>query len=151
MVIVSILGEALPTPCCISSRLARSVGLNLTLQDFQNVSNRTPFLADFKPSGKYVMEDLHAVGGTPAVIKMLIEAGMFDGSCADGLSKIRQKQRLPCLHLANELCSRCGANQGYQSHQILRGAGMKGAQLPRSRARKGCDSPVPPVSMIPKN
>jgi dihydroxy-acid dehydratase len=61
--------------------IARSVGVPLTVGDFQNVSNRVPLLADFKPSGRFVMEDLHAVGGTPAVIKMLIEAGLLNGGC----------------------------------------------------------------------
>jgi dihydroxy-acid dehydratase len=61
--------------------MARSVGLQLELADFQAVSDRTPMLADFKPSGKYVMEDLHEIGGVPAVMKMLLEAGMIDGSC----------------------------------------------------------------------
>jgi len=61
--------------------MARAVGVSLTLDDFQRVSDKTPLLADFKPSGKYVMEDLHKVGGTPAVMKFLLGAGMLDGSC----------------------------------------------------------------------
>jgi dihydroxy-acid dehydratase len=61
--------------------IARSVGIPLQLADFQAVSDRTPLLADFKPSGKYVMEDLHQVGGVPAVMKLLLEAGMIDGDC----------------------------------------------------------------------
>jgi dihydroxy-acid dehydratase len=61
--------------------MARSVDVPLTIDDFQEVSDRTPYLADLKPSGKYVQEDLHRVGGTPAVMKMLLEAGMIDGSC----------------------------------------------------------------------
>jgi dihydroxy-acid dehydratase len=61
--------------------MARSVDVTLTLDDFQRVSDRTPLLADFKPSGLYVMEDLHAVGGIPAVIKMLLDEGMLEGSC----------------------------------------------------------------------
>ncbi|KAK9451712.1 dihydroxy-acid/6-phosphogluconate dehydratase [Limtongia smithiae] len=60
--------------------IAHSVGLKLTLEDFQAVSDRTPMLADFKPSGKYVMADLLALGGTPAVIKFLINEGVIDGS-----------------------------------------------------------------------
>ena len=59
--------------------MARSVGIDLTLDDFQAVSDRTPFLADLKPSGMYVMEDLHNVGGVPAVFKMLLDAGMLNG------------------------------------------------------------------------
>lgn len=61
--------------------IARSVGVNLTLDDFQKVSDQVPFLADLKPSGKYVMEDLHKVGGTPAVIRYLLELGYLDGDC----------------------------------------------------------------------
>lgn len=61
--------------------MARAVGVKLTLQDFQEVSNRTPFLADLKPSGKFVMEDLHHVGGVPAVMKMLLDAGYLHGDC----------------------------------------------------------------------
>jgi dihydroxy-acid dehydratase len=61
--------------------MARSVGVDLTIDDFQAVSDRVPYLADLKPSGRYVMEDLHAVGGTPAVLKLLLDHGAVDGSC----------------------------------------------------------------------
>jgi dihydroxy-acid dehydratase len=61
--------------------MARAVDVPLSLEDFQEVSDRIPFLADLKPSGKYVMEDLHAVGGTPAVMKLLLEAGLLEGGC----------------------------------------------------------------------
>jgi dihydroxy-acid dehydratase len=61
--------------------MARSVDIPLTLEDFQAVSDRIPFLADLKPSGKYVQEDLHAVGGTPAVMKFLLENGLLNGDC----------------------------------------------------------------------
>ncbi|MGA9033345.1 MAG: dihydroxy-acid dehydratase [Sulfuricaulis sp.] len=61
--------------------MARAVGVPLTIEDFQTVSKRVPFLADLKPSGKYVMEDLHNVGGTPAVMKYLLEKDFIDGEC----------------------------------------------------------------------
>jgi dihydroxy-acid dehydratase len=61
--------------------IARTAGVPLDLDDFQRVSDRIPFLADLKPSGRFVQEDLHAVGGTPAVMKYLLEAGLLDGSC----------------------------------------------------------------------
>ncbi|MCR4332694.1 MAG: dihydroxy-acid dehydratase, partial [Sulfuricaulis sp.] len=61
--------------------MARAVGVPLTIDDFQALSNRVPFLADLKPSGKYVMEDLHNVGGTPAVMKYLLEKDFIDGDC----------------------------------------------------------------------
>ncbi|GMH36132.1 hypothetical protein BSKO_04000 [Bryopsis sp. KO-2023] len=62
--------------------IARSVGIDLTLDDFQAVSDRVPFLADLRPSGKYVMEDVHKVGGIPAVLKFLLKEGLIDGNCA---------------------------------------------------------------------
>ena len=61
--------------------IARSAGVALSIDDFQAVSNRVPFIADLKPSGRYVMEDLHHVGGTPAVMKYLLELGLLDGTC----------------------------------------------------------------------
>ncbi len=61
--------------------MARAAGVPLTIDDFQSVSDRVPFIADLKPSGKYVMEDLHTIGGTPAVLKYLLEKGLIDGSC----------------------------------------------------------------------
>ncbi len=61
--------------------MARSVGVALSIDDFQKVSDRTPFLADLKPSGQYVMEDLHDAGGVPAVLKMLLARGALHGDC----------------------------------------------------------------------
>ncbi|HRJ29911.1 MAG TPA: dihydroxy-acid dehydratase [Cyclobacteriaceae bacterium] len=61
--------------------MAKSVGVNLSLNDFQNVSNRTPLLADLKPSGKYMMEDLYSVGGIPAIMKLLLKEGFIHGDC----------------------------------------------------------------------
>ncbi|THH41605.1 dihydroxy-acid dehydratase [Neolewinella litorea] len=61
--------------------IARSAGINITIDDFQRISDRTPFLADLKPSGKYVMEDLYYVGGVPAVMKELLKQGMLHGDC----------------------------------------------------------------------
>jgi dihydroxy-acid dehydratase len=61
--------------------MARSVDVPLTIDDFQRVSDRVPFIADLKPSGKFVQEDLHSVGGTPAVMKYLLEKGFLKGDC----------------------------------------------------------------------
>ncbi len=61
--------------------MARSVDVPLTIDDFQAASDRVPLLADLKPSGKFVQEELHEVGGTPAVMKLLLENGLLDGSC----------------------------------------------------------------------
>ncbi len=67
--------------------VAKSVGVPLTIDDFQTIADRTPYLADLKPSGKYLMEDLHNVGGVPAVLKMLLEAGYIHGDCLTVTSK----------------------------------------------------------------
>ena len=61
--------------------MARAVDVPLSIDDFQAVSNRTPYLADLKPSGRYVQEDLHKAGGTPAVMKYLLENDMLHGDC----------------------------------------------------------------------
>lgn len=61
--------------------IARAVDVKVTIDDFQATSDRVPFIADLKPSGRYVMEDLHNVGGTPAVMKYLLEHGLIDGDC----------------------------------------------------------------------
>src|SRR5688572_15153971 len=61
--------------------IARAAGVGLTLDDFQAASDRVPLLADLKPSGQFVQEDLHAVGGTPGLMKYLLERGMLHGDC----------------------------------------------------------------------
>lgn len=61
--------------------MARAVDVPLTIDDFQKTADRVPYIADLKPSGKYVMEDLHHVGGTPAVMKYLLEKGYLNGDC----------------------------------------------------------------------
>jgi dihydroxy-acid dehydratase len=61
--------------------IAKAAGVPLELADFQRVSDRVPLLADLKPSGRYVQEDLHAVGGTPGIMKYLLERGYLHGDC----------------------------------------------------------------------
>jgi dihydroxy-acid dehydratase len=61
--------------------IARAAQIDFTLEDFQRISDNTPFLADLKPSGKYLMEDVHAVGGIPAVLKYLLMKGLLHGDC----------------------------------------------------------------------
>ena len=61
--------------------IARAAQIDFTLKDFQDISDTTPFLADLKPSGKYLMEDVHAVGGIPAVLKYLLKKGLIHGDC----------------------------------------------------------------------
>lgn len=80
MVVVSALGGSTNAVMHLVA-MARTVGVPLTIDDFQRVSDRIPFLADLKPSGLYVMEDLHAIGGVPAVMKYLLANSLLDGSC----------------------------------------------------------------------
>ncbi len=61
--------------------IARAADIEFTLQDFQHISDTTPFIADLKPSGKYLMEDVHRVGGIPAVLKYLLNNGLLHGDC----------------------------------------------------------------------
>lgn len=61
--------------------IAHAADIEFTLEDFQRVSDRTPVIADLKPSGEYLMEDVHGVGGTPAVMKYLLEKGLLHGDC----------------------------------------------------------------------
>lgn len=79
MVVVSILGGSTNAVLHLIA-IADSVGVKLTIDDFQSVSDRTPFLADLKPSGKYVMEDLHKIGGTPALLRFLLKEGVIKGN-----------------------------------------------------------------------
>lgn len=61
--------------------MAHSVGVELTMDDFQTIGDKTPVIGDLKPSGKYLMEDLHNVGGVPGVMKYLLDLGMLHGDC----------------------------------------------------------------------
>ena len=77
--------------------IAHAAGIDFGLEDFQRVSDRTPLLADLKPSGEYLMEDVHSIGGTPAVMKYLLEKGFLHGDCmtvtgktlAENLSEVK--------------------------------------------------------------
>jgi dihydroxy-acid dehydratase len=61
--------------------MAKSAGIKLTQEDFQRISDKTPLIADLKPSGKYLMEALHKIGGVPAVMKYLLDKGYLHGDC----------------------------------------------------------------------
>lgn len=79
MVVVTILGGSTNAVLHLIA-IAHSVGIDLTIDDFQKVTDRTPFLADLKPSGKYVMADMHKIGGTPGLLKYLLKEGLIDGN-----------------------------------------------------------------------
>lgn len=80
MVVVSALGGSTNAVLHLIA-MARAVDVDLGIDDFQSISDRIPFIADLKPSGQYVMEDLHNVGGIPAVMRYLIKEGLMHGEC----------------------------------------------------------------------
>ena len=85
--------------------MARTIGIDLTIDEFQEISDRVPLLADFRPSGKYVMEDLHKIGGTPAVMKMLLERDLLHGDCmtVTGRTLAENLEHLPGLTEGQEI------------------------------------------------
>ena len=104
--------------------IARSVGVSLGIDDFQAISNRTPLLADFKPSGQYVMEDLQGVGGIPAVCKLLLEHKLLDGDCLTVTGKTLREnlQSLPGLSANQPIVRPLSNPLKASSHlQILKG------------------------------
>jgi dihydroxy-acid dehydratase len=84
--------------------MARSVGVPLDQDDFQKVSNRIPVLADFKPSGKYLMQDLHEHGGIPAVMKYLLDNGLLHGQCltVSGETLAQNLKDIPSLDFSKQ-------------------------------------------------
>jgi dihydroxy-acid dehydratase len=104
--------------------MAHSVDVPLTIDDFQAVSNRVPYLADLKPSGKFVQEDLHSVGGTPAVMKMLLDEGLFIGDCmtVTGQTLAENVRQLPGLKAGQKIVRSVKDPIKATGHiQILRG------------------------------
>jgi dihydroxy-acid dehydratase len=85
--------------------MARAVEVPLTIDDFQTTSDRVPYLADLRPSGKYVQEDLHAVGGTPAVMKLLLKEKLLIGDCLTitGKTIAENLAKLPELSAGQEV------------------------------------------------
>jgi dihydroxy-acid dehydratase len=104
--------------------MARAVEVPLTIDDFQAVSRRVPYIADLKPSGRYVQEDLHAVGGTPAVMKYLLENGLMNGDCitVTGRTLAENLAELPGLKMGQEIIHPLDKPLKASGHiQILRG------------------------------
>ncbi len=85
--------------------MAKSVGVELSLSDFSRISANTPLLGDLKPSGRFLMEDLHAVGGVPAVMKYLLEKGLLNGNCltVTGKTIAENLALLPGLPIGQEV------------------------------------------------
>ena len=104
--------------------IARSAGVDLAIDDFQATSDRVPLLADLKPSGRFVMADLHGVGGTPAVLKFLLDEGLVEGDCltVTGKTLAENVADLPELSEGQEIVRSTSEPIKSTGHlQILRG------------------------------
>ena len=120
--------------------MARAVGVSLTIDDFQKVSDRVPFLADLKPSGKYVMEDLHNVGGTPAVMKYLLEKKLLEGGCltVTGKTIAENLAKLPGLKAGQNVIMPLEKPVKASGHiQILKGNLAPGGAVAKITGKEG--------------
>jgi dihydroxy-acid dehydratase len=120
--------------------MARAVDVPLTIDDFQKVSDRVPFLADLKPSGKYVMEDLHNVGGVPAVMKYLLEKGFIDGECmtVTGKTIAENLAHLPGLKVGQDVFLPLETPIKASGHiQILKGNLAPGGSVAKITGKEG--------------
>ena len=125
----------------------------LTIDDFQRVSDRVPYLADLKPSGKYVMDDLHQVGGTPAVMKYLLEKGFIDGDCltVTGKTLAENLAALPGLKAGQDVIHPSKSRSSRRAIFASSAATWPPrGRWPRSRAKKGSASAARPASSIRK-
>ena len=120
--------------------MARSVDVPLTIDDFQRASDRVPLLADLKPSGKYVMEDLHNVGGTPAVMKYLLGQGLVNGDCltVTGKTVAENLGELPGLTEGQDVFMSIDKPIKQTAHiQILKGNLAPGGSVAKITGKEG--------------
>jgi len=139
MVMVMVLGGSTNAVLHLIA-MARSVDVPLTIDDFQAMSDRIPYLADLKPSGKYVMEDLHKVGGTPAVMKYLLEQGLLHGDCMSvtGKTIAENVREVPGLADGQDIIHPLDAPIKDSGHiRILRGNLAPGGAVAKITGKEG--------------
>jgi dihydroxy-acid dehydratase len=120
--------------------MARACGIALTIDDFQSVSDRVPFIADLKPSGQYVMEDVHKIGGIPAVMKYLLAEGLLDGHCmtVTGRTVAENLADLPALAAGQQVIHPLGKPIKPTGHiRILRGTLAPGGSVAKITGKEG--------------
>jgi dihydroxy-acid dehydratase len=120
--------------------IAHSAGLELTIDDFQAISDQTPFLADLKPSGKYVFADLHNIGGTPSLLKYLIKEGVVDGSTltVTGRTLGQNVENVPDFPSDQTIIRPLGQPIKKTGHiQILRGSLAPGGSVGKITGKEG--------------
>jgi len=139
MVMVMVLGGSTNAVLHLLA-IARSVNVPLTIDDFQAMSDRIPYLADLKPSGKYVMEDLHKIGGTPAVMKYLLDQGLLNGDCMSvtGHTIAENVRDLPGLSDGQDIIHPVDAPIKDSGHiRILRGNLAPGGAVAKITGKEG--------------
>jgi dihydroxy-acid dehydratase len=122
--------------------MARAVDVPLVIDDFQRVSDRVPLLADLKPSGRYVQEDLHSIGGTPAVMKYLLAEGLLNGDCltVTGKSIAQNLESLPGLAEGQAIVRPMSNPIKSSGHiQILKGNLAPGGAVAKITGKEGLD------------
>ena len=120
--------------------MADAFGVELGLDDFLSVAKRVPLLADLKPSGKYVMEDLHAVGGVPAAMKLLLAEDLLDGSCltCTGRTLAENLDPLPPLQAGQKIIRPAGDPLKATGHiSVLRGNLCPGGAVGKITGKQG--------------
>ncbi|MFL6417628.1 MAG: dihydroxy-acid dehydratase [Bryobacteraceae bacterium] len=139
MVLISVLGGSTNAVLHLLA-IARAVNVPLTIDDFQKVSDRIPLLADLKPSGKYVMEELQEAGGIPAVIKMLLDAGLLNGDCVTvtGKTLAENVEDLPGLKAGQQIIRPLSDPIKPTGHiQILKGNLAPGGSVAKITGKEG--------------
>jgi len=139
MVIVTVLGGSTNAVLHLIA-MARAADVKLTLEDFQAVSDRVPFLADLKPSGKYVMEDVQKIGGIPAVMKYLLEHGLINGDCltVTGRTVAENLRDLPGLAAGQDVIRPIENPINPRGHiQILKGNLAPGGSVAKITGKEG--------------
>jgi dihydroxy-acid dehydratase len=139
MVLVTILGGSTNAVLHLLA-MARAADINLTIDDFQSVTDRTPFLADLKPSGKYVMEDLHNIGGIPAIMKYLLENDFINGECMTVTGKTISENLadVPGMHDGQDLIHSLNDPIKKSGHiRILKGNLAPGGSVAKITGKEG--------------
>lgn len=120
--------------------MAKSINVPLTIKDVQRISDKTPYLADLKPSGKYLMEDLHQIGGVPAVMKMLLKEGFLHGDCltVTGKTIAENLAELPGLTKGQDIIHALNNPLKSSGHlQILYGNLAEGGSVAKITGKEG--------------
>jgi dihydroxy-acid dehydratase len=139
MVVIMVLGGSTNAVLHLIA-MARAAGVSLGIEDFQRVSDRIPFLADLKPSGRYVMEDLHNVGGVPGLMKYLLEQGLLHGDCltVTGRTLAENLAEVPGLQVGQDVVLPLERPIKPSGHiQILRGNLAPGGSVAKITGKEG--------------